>query len=140
MLAAEVSLDGDVTAPNGDPISLGNVVGGVMHAINAYNVMLRTEIAGALCSLSVGEGLIRSLDPSFDVVDEAVPYFARYAGHGMLREFMLRRFVSAPGDSLWGSIVSFFLGSRTPASNDNDFELVPKSNAAGTGPGAAAGH
>ena len=127
VLVEEISLTGDVVSPTGDPISLGNIVGGVMRAMNQYNVMLKTEIASALCSLSVGEGLIRQLDPAFDVTTEAVPYFARYAGSGMLREFVMQRFAEKMNDSWWGRIVSTFFGARAPASNENDYELVPKS-------------
>jgi predicted unusual protein kinase regulating ubiquinone biosynthesis (AarF/ABC1/UbiB family) len=79
--------DGHFTAPNGEPISLGDVVGEVMFALQRHGVCLRGDVANSLMTMSVTEGLIRSLDPEFDMVGRALPYFLRYNSDGITSRF-----------------------------------------------------
>merc|ERR1711871_1443652 len=65
-------------APDGGPISLGDVMGAVMHSCFAYNIVLRGDVANSMMALGVSEGLVRSLDPEFDVVKSSLPYFVKY--------------------------------------------------------------
>lgn len=72
--------DGTITAPDGRPISLGDIVGEVMFTLQSHGVCLRGDVANSLMTMSLTEGLIRSLDPEFDMVKESYPYFLRYRG------------------------------------------------------------
>ena len=42
--------------------------------------MLRGDVAANLLTVSVSEGLVRQLDPSFDIIRAALPYFLRFRG------------------------------------------------------------
>ena len=37
------------------------------------------EVAASLMTMSVAEGVIRSLDPEFDIAKRSLPYFVRYS-------------------------------------------------------------
>ena len=41
--------------------------------------MLKGDVTMAITAVSVIEGLIRQLDPNFDIVNNATPYFFRYS-------------------------------------------------------------
>jgi aarF domain-containing kinase len=64
--------------PEGLPISLGDIIGEVLFSLNRHKLVLRGDVASALLTLSISEGLILSLDPDFDVVTKSLPYFVRY--------------------------------------------------------------
>ncbi len=38
----------------------------------------RGDVASTVVSMSLCEGLVKHLDPDFDIVDHAMPYFARF--------------------------------------------------------------
>jgi aarF domain-containing kinase len=65
-------------APDGGPISIGDLMGGILFKMNYHGLSLRGDIAGQMISFSITEGLIRQLDPPFDVVSSAKPYLLRY--------------------------------------------------------------
>lgn len=69
----------DMRAPDGNPICIGDIIGEVFFSMQRNGVCLRGDVASALMTMSLTEGLIRSLDPQFDIVKEAMPYFVRYA-------------------------------------------------------------
>jgi len=69
---------GNGRAPGGGPISLGDVMGQVLFVLQRSNLKLRGDVASSIITMSVSEGLIRSLDPTFDVVGNALPYFVRF--------------------------------------------------------------
>lgn len=71
---------GKATNPNGGPISLGDIIGEVMMSLQKHGVSLRGDVASSLMTMSITEGLIRSLDPEYDLVRHALPYFVRYNG------------------------------------------------------------
>jgi hypothetical protein len=43
-----------------------------------HGIALQGDVGMAFCSVAIVEGLIRSLDPDFDVVMQAMPYFVRF--------------------------------------------------------------
>eukprot|EP00929_Paragymnodinium_shiwhaense_P084446 TRINITY_DN45149_c0_g1_i1.p1 TRINITY_DN45149_c0_g1~~TRINITY_DN45149_c0_g1_i1.p1 ORF type:complete len:652 (-),score=160.22 TRINITY_DN45149_c0_g1_i1:238-2163(-) len=67
-------------APDGSPISIGDLMGGILFKMNYHGLCLRGDVAGQMISFSITEGLIRQLDPLFDVVGSAKPYLVRYGG------------------------------------------------------------
>jgi len=67
-----------ICAPDGGPISLGDLIGEVFFSLNRHGVCLRGDVASSIMTMSVMEGLIRSLDPEFDMVKESLPYFVKY--------------------------------------------------------------
>jgi len=75
-----VSSSGTAKAPDGGMISLGDLLGDLLFSLQRNHVVLRGDIAACIMTMSVSEGLIRSLDPDFDVVRNALPYFVRFNG------------------------------------------------------------
>jgi len=73
-----VSPDGSLRANDGGPISLGDLVGELMYSMQRHGVCLRSDVAASLMTMAISEGLIRSLDPEFDLVRKAMPYFIKY--------------------------------------------------------------
>jgi aarF domain-containing kinase len=65
-------------APGGGPISIGDLMGGILFKMNHHGLCLRGDVAGQMISFSITEGLIRQLDPPFDVVNSAKPYLLQY--------------------------------------------------------------
>merc|ERR1711972_365420 len=65
-------------APDGGPISIGDLMGGILFEMTYHGLSLRGDVAGQMITFSIAEGLIRQLDPSFDVVGIAKPYLATY--------------------------------------------------------------
>ena len=43
-------------------------------------MLLKGDVASTLFTISISEGLVRQLDPSFDVAKQALPYITRYMG------------------------------------------------------------
>lgn len=44
-------------------------------------MLLKGDVASTLFTISISEGLVRQLDPSFDVAEQALPYITKYMGH-----------------------------------------------------------
>ena len=65
-------------APDGGPISIGDLMGGIMFSMQRYGIALRGDVAATLLTISISEGLIRQLDPSFDMCRGAMRYFIKY--------------------------------------------------------------
>jgi aarF domain-containing kinase len=65
-------------APNGGMVDLGDFIGEIMFNLSNNNVHLRSDIAASIQSMSVSEGLIRMLDPEYDVCKASIPYFVKY--------------------------------------------------------------
>merc|ERR1712224_473531 len=93
-------------APNGDPIHAGNILGAIMRIMHEHEVRIDKDFASGIWSMTVGEGLIKQLDPSFDIIGESRPYFARYAGSALLREFTTRKLVTDAVDNYWQSLLA----------------------------------
>jgi predicted unusual protein kinase regulating ubiquinone biosynthesis (AarF/ABC1/UbiB family) len=60
------------------PVDIGMMMGHILMILHKYKVSLRSDVAMTIVTMSVSEGLIRSLDPDFDVVNKAIPYFVRF--------------------------------------------------------------
>mmetsp|Transcript_10936 Transcript_10936/g.30610 ORF Transcript_10936/g.30610 Transcript_10936/m.30610 type:complete len:535 (-) Transcript_10936:119-1723(-) len=70
--------DGGMRSPNGEPINMGEMVGSILSIMQTRRLQLRGDVAVTLMTMAISESLIRSLDPDFDLVKEALPYFVRY--------------------------------------------------------------
>eukprot|EP00438_Fugacium_kawagutii_P016471 Skav211464 [mRNA] locus=scaffold379:278451:282856:- [translate_table: standard] len=46
-----------------------------------HGMLLKGDVASTLFTISISEGLVRQLDPSFDVAAQALPYITKYMGH-----------------------------------------------------------
>lgn len=67
-------------APDGGPVELGDLFGDLFRCMYRHHWIMRGDIAQSIMTMSLAEGLIRSLDPEFDVVGATFPYFFRYNG------------------------------------------------------------
>ena len=65
-------------APDGGPVMLGDLVGEILFTIQRHHLHLRGDIASTIVTMSLVEGLVKQLDPDFDVVNSALPYFLTY--------------------------------------------------------------
>eukprot|EP00945_MAST-04E_sp_MAST-4E-sp1_P003107 g3107.t1 len=65
-------------APDGGPISIGDLMGGILFSMQKYGVALRGDVASTLLTISISEGLIRQLDPEFDMCRGAMKYFVTF--------------------------------------------------------------
>jgi len=65
-------------APGGGIIDLGDLIGEIMFNLSNHDIRLRSDIAASIQSMSISEGLIRMLDPEFDVAKRSLPYFLKY--------------------------------------------------------------
>jgi len=64
-------------APDGGPVSVGDLMGGIFFVLQEHRLCLRGDIASTLCAIAIVEGLIRQLDPEFDMVNGAMKYLVR---------------------------------------------------------------
>jgi aarF domain-containing kinase len=69
-------------AHDGRPVCIGDLVGEILFKLHQYNVQLRGDVASSIMSIAVSEGLIRQLDPEFDMNRRALPYLAKYGFPG----------------------------------------------------------
>lgn len=60
--------------------ALGDVVGEILLNLQKFKIVLRGDVAASIMTISVSEGLILQLDPEFDMVKSALPFFVRYKG------------------------------------------------------------
>jgi predicted unusual protein kinase regulating ubiquinone biosynthesis (AarF/ABC1/UbiB family) len=68
--------------------NIGDVIGDILKSLKSFNIILRGDVAASICTISVAEGLIMQLNPHFDMVMEALPYFMRYKGYQSLESVM----------------------------------------------------
>lgn len=69
-------------APEGTPEplpspALGDLVGALLINLQKHRMKLRGDVAASIMTISIAEGLILQLDPDFDVVMGALPYFVK---------------------------------------------------------------
>lgn len=64
--------------PSGRPVNVADMLGEVIFKIGDYGIVLRGDVASNLCTICISKGLIRQLDPGFDIVTSSLPYFWRY--------------------------------------------------------------
>ncbi|KAJ1480784.1 hypothetical protein T484DRAFT_1809431 [Baffinella frigidus] len=72
------------TAPGGGPVMLGDLIGEILFKVQRQKLHLRGDVASTIVSMSLVEGMVKQLDPDFDVVGSALPYFKMYAPHSGL--------------------------------------------------------
>lgn len=60
------------------PVNAADMFGEVMFAMQRHNMLLKGDVASTLFTISISEGLIRQLDPAYDVARGALPYIIRY--------------------------------------------------------------
>eukprot|EP00471_Norrisiella_sphaerica_P002383 CAMPEP_0184479850 /NCGR_PEP_ID=MMETSP0113_2-20130426/1409_1 /TAXON_ID=91329 /ORGANISM="Norrisiella sphaerica, Strain BC52" /LENGTH=592 /DNA_ID=CAMNT_0026858011 /DNA_START=638 /DNA_END=2416 /DNA_ORIENTATION=+ len=63
-----------------DQLVMGYIMGEVLNTIGKYHITLKGDVSSSLMTISISEGLVLSLDPTFDLVGRTLPYFVRYAG------------------------------------------------------------
>lgn len=62
--------------PDG-PVNAADMFGEVMFSMQRHQMLMKGDVASTLFTISISEGLIRQLDPSFDVATSALPYIVR---------------------------------------------------------------
>lgn len=62
----------------GQPINAADMFGEVMFSMQKHRMLLKGDVASTLFTISISEGLIRQLDPTFDVATGALPYIVRH--------------------------------------------------------------
>ncbi|KAI9012223.1 ABC1 family-domain-containing protein [Hyaloraphidium curvatum] len=62
----------------GSSPALGDLVGSLLINLQKFRMKLRGDVAASIMTISIAEGLILQLDPDFDVVFSALPYFVKY--------------------------------------------------------------
>lgn len=61
------------------PTNAADMFGEVMFSMQKHSMLLRGDVASTLFTISISEGLIRQLDPTFDVAAQALPYILKNA-------------------------------------------------------------
>jgi predicted unusual protein kinase regulating ubiquinone biosynthesis (AarF/ABC1/UbiB family) len=69
---------------NSSPISVGDLMGEIMFGLQKHSMLMNGAIASTLLTISISEGLIRSLDPSFDMITKSWPYILQYSNSDLL--------------------------------------------------------
>eukprot|EP00277_Geminigera_cryophila_P010000 CAMPEP_0179407794 /NCGR_PEP_ID=MMETSP0799-20121207/1720_1 /TAXON_ID=46947 /ORGANISM="Geminigera cryophila, Strain CCMP2564" /LENGTH=196 /DNA_ID=CAMNT_0021179153 /DNA_START=30 /DNA_END=617 /DNA_ORIENTATION=- len=64
------------------PVNMGAMMGHVLMVLQKHQVSLRGDVAMTIVTMSISEGLIRQLDPEFDLVRRSIPYFVRFRSWG----------------------------------------------------------
>eukprot|EP00930_Biecheleria_cincta_P072623 TRINITY_DN59991_c0_g1_i1.p1 TRINITY_DN59991_c0_g1~~TRINITY_DN59991_c0_g1_i1.p1 ORF type:complete len:585 (-),score=92.05 TRINITY_DN59991_c0_g1_i1:173-1927(-) len=66
------------------PVNAADMFGEVMFSMQKHGMLLKGDVASTLFTISISEGLIRQLDPTFDVARQALPYIAKYMPSALL--------------------------------------------------------
>ena len=66
------------TTPDGDPVSFGDLMGNLLFCMTKHQMRLPCDVGSSITTLALFEGVIKQLDPDFDIVRNAIPYFVRY--------------------------------------------------------------
>jgi len=61
-----------------EPINAADMFGEVMFSMQKHRMLMKGDVASTLFTISISEGLIRQLDPTFDVAERAIPYILRH--------------------------------------------------------------
>jgi len=59
-------------------VNMGAMTGEILMVLHKHKIRLRGDVAMTIVTMSISEGLIRQLDPDFDVVRRAIPYFIQF--------------------------------------------------------------
>lgn len=69
----------DASGAGGAPVTnMGEMMGHMLTVLQKHGVRLRSDVAMTIVTMSIAEGLIRQLDPNFDLVRNSLPYFVRF--------------------------------------------------------------
>jgi predicted unusual protein kinase regulating ubiquinone biosynthesis (AarF/ABC1/UbiB family) len=60
------------------PVNAADMFGEVLFTMQRHCMLLKGDVASTLFTITISEGLIRQLDPTFDVAGAALPYIARH--------------------------------------------------------------
>jgi hypothetical protein len=63
-------------------------MGTITQRLGKYGICLRGDISACLLTISVSEGLLLNLVPSYDIVTRAAPYFVRYRSYKSIEDVM----------------------------------------------------
>lgn len=66
------------------PVNAADMFGEVLFSMQKHGMLLKGDVASTLFTISISEGLIRQLDPAFDVARSALPYIAKYMPFALL--------------------------------------------------------
>eukprot|EP00961_Rhodomonas_salina_P299602 3939063-Rhodomonas_salina.2 len=75
---------------------MGELIGTILNGMQKHKMRLRGDVAVTMMTMAISESLIRQLDPEFDVVKNALPYFVRSACYRASSLFASLRLVFAP--------------------------------------------
>jgi predicted unusual protein kinase regulating ubiquinone biosynthesis (AarF/ABC1/UbiB family) len=67
---------------------LGQIMGTITQRLGKYGICLRGDISACMLTISVSEGLLLNLDPTYDIVTRAAPYFVRYRSFKSIEHVM----------------------------------------------------
>ena len=71
-------------------VCLGQIMGTITQRLGKYGICLRGDISACLLTISVSEGLLLNLVPTYDIVTRAAPYFVRYRSYKSIEDVMSR--------------------------------------------------
>lgn len=54
--------------------SIGDIMGSITQKLSKYGICLRGEVSTCIMTISVSEGLLKQLDPSFNIVSRSLKY------------------------------------------------------------------
>mmetsp|Transcript_39020 Transcript_39020/g.90937 ORF Transcript_39020/g.90937 Transcript_39020/m.90937 type:complete len:211 (+) Transcript_39020:2-634(+) len=78
VIVTKYAVKGTMRSPDDRPINMGEMVGHMLQVMQKHNLRLRGDIAVTVMTMAISESLIRQLDPDFDLVRSALPYFVRF--------------------------------------------------------------
>lgn len=64
------------------PTNAADMFGEVLFSMQRHGMLLKGDVASTLFTITVSEGLIRQLDPTFDVAQRAIPYIGQFLLRG----------------------------------------------------------
>lgn len=56
---------------------MGDIVGDILKRLGAHGVIMRSDIAASLITISNSEALIMQLNPEFPMLERSLPYFVK---------------------------------------------------------------
>lgn len=59
-------------------VNMGSMIGEILCTLQKHGISLRGDVALTIVTMSISEGLIRQLDPEFDIVRRSLPYFVKF--------------------------------------------------------------
>lgn len=66
------------STPAGGTVPFGDLMGQLLFCMTEHRVRLPCDVGSSITTLALFEGVIKQLDPNFDIVRNAIPYFVRY--------------------------------------------------------------